>query len=80
MNLQTVTCSAIQPPALRQSASVEDFSIRHLKTFRDIEDILYLREEIDLSVHSATGPEFLELEKKETNAALSAPSNYRGRS
>lgn len=55
--------------------SVEEFGLRHLKTPAEIEQILYLRKAIDLSVHSRALAHFLSLEKKETSAALSAPSS-----
>ena len=58
--------------------SVERFGLRHLKTASEIEQILYLRTAIDLSVHSQTGADFLALEKKETSAASSGPSNCVG--
>jgi hypothetical protein len=47
--------------------------LRHLRTHADIEQVLPLRQEIDLSAHAA-GDEFLRLEKKETNWGLSALS------
>jgi hypothetical protein len=40
--------------------------LRHLRTHAEIEQVLPLRQEIDLSAHAA-GEEFLRLEKKETN-------------
>jgi hypothetical protein len=47
--------------------------LRHLRTPSDIEQVLPLRQEIDLSAH-AMGDEFFRLEKKETNWGSSVPS------
>lgn len=55
--------------------AIEDVGLRHLKTLAEIERILHLRDEIDLSVHSAAGAAFHALEKKETSAVSSARSN-----
>lgn len=41
--------------------------LRHLTTPREIEEVLPLRDGIDLSAHAAAGAAFVELEKKETN-------------
>ena len=60
--------------------SVEEFGLRHLKTPDEIERILHLRKAIDLSVHSHALTNFLALEKKETSAVLSVPSNCAGKS
>ena len=47
--------------------------LRHLRTPAEIASILFLRDEIDLSVHTAAGRrQFEELEKKEMSAASSA--------
>lgn len=80
MNLQHVTVPSMAHLGGLRTQTVNDFAIRRLKTSLEIEDILYLREEIDLSVHEAAGAAFSALEKKETNAALSAHSNCRGKS
>jgi hypothetical protein len=60
--------------------SIEEFGLRHLKTAAEIEEILHLRKAIDLSVHSRALTNFLTLEKKETSAVLSVPSNCAGKS
>jgi hypothetical protein len=60
--------------------SIEEFGLRHLKTPVEIEEILHLRKAIDLSVHSRALANFLALEKKETSAVLSVPSNCAGKS
>src|SRR4051812_34471698 len=49
--------------------------LHHLRTPSEIEEIVHLRGEIDLSVHAAAGPQFERLEKKETSAASCAASN-----
>lgn len=49
--------------------------LRHLTTPSEIESVLHLREEIDLSVHSSASSNFASLEKKETNWGLCSPSN-----
>ena len=59
----------------RMPLPVEEFGLRHLKTASEIENILHLREAIDLSVHSRGHSDFISLEKKETSAALSAHSS-----
>lgn len=58
----------------------ERLSIRQLRTPAEIEAILHLREAIDLSVHAASGPEFIAREKKETRAASWARSSSEGTS
>lgn len=47
--------------------------LRHLRTHAQIEQVLPLRQEIDLSAHAADD-EFLRLEKKEMNWGLSVLS------
>ena len=61
----------------RHPLGIEEFGLRHLKTFSEIQEILYLREAIDLSVHSHA---HLALEKKETSVASSGRSNGAGKS
>jgi hypothetical protein len=58
------------PPGL-----VEAMVLRHLKHLDQISSVLHLREEIDLSVHAASGRHFVELEKKETSAASCSASS-----
>lgn len=64
------------PAALagRPPLSIKDVVLRHLRSEAEISGVLHLREEIDLSVHAAAGPQFAVLEKKETSAALSSVS------
>lgn len=49
----------------------DEVTLRHLRTPSQVQSVLHLREEIDLSVHAATASNFADLEKKETNAGLS---------
>jgi hypothetical protein len=56
------------PPA------IDRVVLRHLKTESEIEAVLHLREEIDLSAHYSAG-NFASLEKKETNWGLSVLSS-----
>lgn len=62
------------------SLAVEELGLRHLKTLAEIEEILYLREAIDLSVHSRAHSDFVALEKKETSAVSSVLSSCAGKS
>ena len=59
----------------RRPFSIDDLVLRHLRTPAEIAGVLHLREEIDLSVHAAAGPQFATLEKKETSAGLCSASN-----
>ena len=52
-----------------------DVRLVHLRTPAQIERVLPLRDEIDLSVHTAAGRSFHELEKKETSWGLSVLSS-----
>lgn len=55
---------------------VQEVVLHHLRTPEEVENILFLRGEIDLSVHAAAGAaEFDRLEKKETKSASSADSS-----
>ena len=47
--------------------AVSDVSVRHLKTKSDIQEIQYLRGEINLELHRSIDPLFAEHEKKEMN-------------
>ena len=51
-------------------------TLRHLRGPAAIATVLHLREEIDLSVHAAAGPQFEVLEKKETSAGTSLVSSW----
>ena len=68
MHSPAVSFGSIMPGAMARAAPL-DFArsvvFRHLRTRGEIEQVLHLREGIDLSVH-ASDPEFLALEKKET--------------
>ncbi|HSV79380.1 MAG TPA: hypothetical protein VLK85_09275 [Ramlibacter sp.] len=50
----------------RPQFCADDVVLRHLQTPAEIASVMHLREEIDLSVHAAAGPQFATLEKKET--------------
>jgi hypothetical protein len=76
MDLQTLIPPAGMAPqmggGLQGSFSARGVVVRHLTTPGEIASVLHLREEIDLSVHAAAGPQFDMLEKKETSAATSS--------
>jgi hypothetical protein len=79
MNLQSVQSSYAEQAALALAGvagefSIEDVVVRHLKTPAEIAGVLHLREEIDLSVHAASGPQFEVLEKKEMSWVSSSGS------
>jgi hypothetical protein len=78
--LQTSTAHLRASAAVpgRRPFSADDLVLRHLRTPAEIARVLHLREAIDLSAHAAAGPHFGTLEKKETSAGLSAPSNSTG--
>lgn len=54
--------------------------LRHLQTAREIESVLELRAEIDLSVHASVSSNFASLEKKETNWGSCSLSSSTGTS
>lgn len=54
---------------------IDGIVLRHLRAPDQVSRVLHLRDEIDLSAHAAAGPQFMQLEKKETSAALSSVSN-----
>jgi hypothetical protein len=56
----------------REPFAARDVVLRHLKSAAEIASVVDLREEIDLSVHAAAGPQFHSLEKKETKSVLSS--------
>jgi hypothetical protein len=74
MNLQASSRSADPLALARYPILIDDLAIRHLRTQSQIEEILHLREAIDLSVHSAGSPDFRAREKKVTSAVLSGHS------
>ncbi len=62
------------PPSMlpngRHYVHLDELELQHLTTAAEVREILHLRENIDLSVHTAAGGEFQALEKKETSAGL----------
>lgn len=84
MNIGTTTIAAGNSfaglPQGRFCFPVQELELRHLTTREEIEEVLHLRENIDLSVHTAAGGEFETLEKKETSAGLWEPSSFGERS
>lgn len=82
MNLQTRhtpvhrSFGMMVPPAAPFGA--EGVVLRHLETPAQIESVLDLREEIDLSVHSSASSNFASLEKKETNWVSCSHSSWTG--
>ena len=54
---------------------IQEVVLHHLRTPHEIEQVIFLRDEIDLSVHTAAGPQFELLEKKEMSAGSSSASN-----
>lgn len=65
----------VLPGGLPPMGVHSEVTLRHLRTPSQIEAVLHLREEIDLSVHAAAAANFADLEKKETNAGLSGLSS-----
>jgi hypothetical protein len=60
----------------RDSLRFHDVVLHHLRTPAEIEGIIDLRDEIDLSIHAAAGRQQFEgLEKKETSAVSCSGSN-----
>ncbi|MBK0393360.1 hypothetical protein [Ramlibacter algicola] len=72
----TVPAAAFGPrPSL-----AERVVLRHLRSPAEIASVLHLRDEIDLSVHTAAGrQQFETLEKKETSAVSCSASNWTAR-
>lgn len=75
MNLETSPDQAksfvdVAAPAQRFLSSFDQIVLRHLKGQAEIESVMHLRDEIDLSVHAAAGLQFMALEKKEMSADL----------
>ena len=67
------------PSAPAEHLLIQDVVLHHLSTPGDIKEILELRDEIDLSAHTAAGrQQFERLEKKETSAGSSSDSNSAG--
>lgn len=57
-----------------QPAPTGGVVLRHLKSAREIERVLHLRNAIDISVHAMSGRSFADLEKKETSMGSSVLS------
>jgi hypothetical protein len=79
MNLQATQSSAQLPVGLMVPPSgptgFDGVVLRHLKTESEIESVMHLRDEIDLSVHASASSHFASLEKKETSWGLSSHSS-----
>ncbi len=71
MNLQTHAAPGFRSfgamPPLEGPLDTDSVVLRPLKTAKDIESIMHLRGQIDLSAHTGAGSDFRSLEKKETN-------------
>ena len=66
----------VPPQFNREALQIHDVVLHHLRTPEEIESIVYLRDEIDLSVHAAAGrQQFESVEKKETNAVSCSVSS-----
>ncbi|MBG9389745.1 hypothetical protein [Caenimonas aquaedulcis] len=78
MNLQTSHLPAALPfgmmVASQEPAGIESVVLRHLKTHEEIEAVLPLRDEINLSALNGAA-DFHTLEKKETKSGLSSLSS-----
>ena len=79
MHLQTAAAAragTAHHHAPQNDVAIGDVVMQHLRSPAEIASVLHLREEIDLSVHAASGlREFEALEKKETSAATSSASH-----
>lgn len=79
MNVQTIHTPAHRAfgmmPLLEHPRSAGGVVLRHLRTPAEIESVLELRDEIDLSVHASVSSNFTSLEKKETSWGLCSPSS-----
>ena len=62
------------PPAWKD-ISVEQLTIRRLRSQQEIREMARLRQEIDLAAAASADPHFAEREKKETNWAWSSHSS-----
>lgn len=62
-------------PPFPPMTGMAEVQLVHLRTPGEIARVLSLRDEIDLSVHTAAGRSFHELEKKETSWASSVRSS-----
>ena len=84
MNLQTSHTPAHRPVGmmvpLSGRSAFDSVVLRHLKTPAEIESVMHLRGEIDLSVHASASSDFASLEKKETNWGSCSHSSSTGNS
>jgi hypothetical protein len=79
LHLHTPSTAAATAFGPRPSLA-EHVVLRHLRSAAEIESVMHLREEIDLSVHTAAGrQQFEALEKKETSAASCSVSSWTAR-
>jgi hypothetical protein len=80
MNLQVASTAPGKSPipagAGRQPFRADDVKLLHLRGPAAVASVLHLRNEIDLSVHAAAGPQFDALEKKETSAVSCSVSSW----
>lgn len=81
MDLQFAQLATGVPPgagfAPRHPFRADEVTLRRLRGPTEIASVMHLREEIDLSVHTAAGAaRFVSLEKKETSAASSSRSTW----
>jgi hypothetical protein len=70
LNPQLLSNASAEP-----SRTLDRVVLHHLRTRAEIDSIVFLRDEIDLSVHTAAGAAFDVLEKKETNLDSCSASN-----
>jgi hypothetical protein len=63
-------------PPMARPLALDDVVLHRLRSPAEVEEIVHLRDEIDLSVHAAAGPQFGMLEKKETSAGSCAGSRW----
>ena len=69
----------LQGSSTQEPLQVQDVVLHHLRSPAEIKEIVHLRDEIDLSAHTAAGRQsFDRLEKKETSWVSSMVSNSRG--
>jgi hypothetical protein len=64
------------PAQVRATLSMNDVVLHRLQGPGEVQQVMHLRDEIDLSVHAAAGPQFGMLEKKETSAASCTDSSW----
>jgi hypothetical protein len=82
MNMQSLQVGSVRDfkaaaaMPLRAPLALGDVVLHHLRTPAEIADIVYLRDEIDLSAHTAAGRDSFErLEKKEMSAVSCSVSS-----